>query len=178
MVKTEIVNVVATASLGTPIDLGKLTESIEIVYSSVVYRGKVAYLKTPEMIGKVSVFFSGKMISAGTKSEAQSFKELEIVQQFLIKKGYIKPTELKPIVQNIVSTVDFGESLDLEKLSENIKAIYEPEQFPGAIVRIEKPFKTTILFFASGKAVITGLKSSEQIEPTIQLIKQLIESSQ
>jgi transcription initiation factor TFIID TATA-box-binding protein len=58
--------------------------------------------------------------------------------------------------------------------SEKTRAIYEPEQFPGAILRLKEPFKTTILIFASGKAVITGLKSSIQIEPIVQQLKELL----
>jgi len=35
--------------------------------------------------------------------------------------------------------------------------MYEPEQFPGLIIRMEKP-KVVLLFFASGKIVCTGAK--------------------
>lgn len=178
MIKTEIVNVVATASLGTPIDLEQLRKFNEIFHDSDVYGGKVAYFKTSGMCGKVSIFFSGKMISVGTKSEAQSFKELEIAQQFLMKKGYAKLTELKPIVQNIVAMVNFGEKLNLGKLCEYPKTIYEPEQFPGAILRLDNPFKVSVLLFASGKAVIAGLRSSRQIEPIISILTQIIKSNQ
>jgi len=48
----------------------------------------------------------------------------------------------------------------MERILETTKAIYEPEQFPGAILRLKEPFKTSMLIFASGKVVITGLKSS------------------
>lgn len=177
MIKTEIVNVVATASLGTPIDLGNLTQCAEIVYSPFIYRGKVAYLKTKNMCGKVSIFQSGKMISVGTKSETKAFKELKLAMSFLAERNLAKKIELQPKTQNMVVTADFGVSLDLEKLCETEKAIYEPEQFPGVILKIERPFKTSILLFASGKAVITGLKCSEQIKPTIQQLNKLIESN-
>jgi transcription initiation factor TFIID TATA-box-binding protein len=118
------------------------------------------------------------MIGVGTKSEPQAFHELATAMNFLIEKGYAKPVELKPQTHNIVATADFEKSLNLEKLSETSKAIYEPEQFPGAILRFEKPYKTSILVFASGKVVIAGLKSSGQIEPTLQQLEQFIESSE
>ena len=38
------------------------------------------------------------------------------------------------------------------------KTMYEPEQFPGLIYRMEEP-KVVILLFASGKLVCTGAKT-------------------
>ncbi len=130
------------------------------------------------MEGKVSIFTSGKMISVGTRSEAQAFRELKIAYKFLLNEGLAKKIDLLPDIQNLVITADLGKTINLEEFSEKIRAIYEPEQFPGAILRLDKPFKTSILIFASGKVVITGLKSSKQIEPTIQMLKQLIQSNQ
>lgn len=178
MTKTEIVNVVVTASMDQPMDFSKLKEFPEIAHSPNVYRGKVAYFKTAGMQGKVSIFQSGKMISAGTKSEAQALEELQSAMNFIVKRNLAENVELKPKIQNLVVLADLETSLDLETISKNLKAVYEPEQFPGAILRLEVPFKTSILIFASGKTVITGLKTSTQIEPTIKELTHLIESNQ
>ena len=178
MAEIQIVNVVATASFGQELDFYELRKCKEIFHDPDVYHGKVAYFKETTMKGKISLFQSGKMISVGTKSESLAFKELEIARDFLIEKGFIKPVELQPKTQNLVVTAVFRMNLSLEELSEILNAIYEPEQFPGAILRIKKPFKSSVLVFASGKVVITGLKSSVQIEPTIQYLKKLIETNQ
>lgn len=178
VVSTSIVNVVATASLDQRIDFNILKKYKQISYRAEKYGGRVAYLKTKEMKGKVSIFLNGKMISVGTITEFQAIKELGLAMKFLVEKKLAKWVELQPIIQNVVFVADFQANLELENLSEDLKAIYEPEQFPGAILRLKEPFKTSILLFASGKAVITGLKSSEQIEPTIQLLKQLLELNQ
>ena len=176
MIKTEIVNVVATASLGPRIEFGEIGGFKEILHDSKVYGGRVAYFKTKKMQGRISVFNSGKMISVGTKNERQAFKELEVAKQFLVNKGFAKQIKLQPQIHNLVVAADLEKSLNLEELSEKLGAIYEPEQFPGVILRSKKPFKATILLFASGKAVIAGLKSSEQIGSTIQKLEQLVES--
>ena len=176
--QARIVNVVATASLNQVLDFCQLKRYKEIYYNSNIYGGRLAYFKTKEMEGKISIFSSGKMISAGTKSEDQAFKELRLAMKFLVEKNIAKTVELDSKVQNLVLTADFGMNLDLENLSENLRAIYEPEQFPGAILRLEEPFKASILIFASGKTVIAGLKSQTQIEPTIEVLKGLIESNQ
>ncbi len=125
------------------------------------------------MKGKVSIFASGKMISAGTKSEKEAARELEYVKDFLVEKGLIRPTVLKQKVENIVVTVNFRKSIGLEELCGNYEMVYEPDQFPGAILKIEA-YKATVLIFASGKAVITGLKASNQIKPVVREIVDII----
>jgi len=48
-----------------------------VTYDQEIYGGRVACLRLPEMRGMVSVFFSGKMISLGTRSEDAAAKSLE-----------------------------------------------------------------------------------------------------
>jgi transcription initiation factor TFIID TATA-box-binding protein len=174
MVKVQIVNVVATASINQQVDFEKLKVYGEIFHDSDVYGGRVAYFKTKQMEGKVSIFLSGKMISVGTKKEAQAQKELMLAKQFLVDKGLIQDVELRTKTQNMVITVDFEQPINLEEFSEKTRAIYEPEQFPGAIIRIKQPLKASVLIFSSGKIVIAGLTSSEQIEKIIDKIKELL----
>lgn len=178
MVKKEIVNVVATASINQRLDFEKLRDFKEISHNSNVYGGRVAYFKTEKMEGKVSIFNSGQMISVGTKSESKAFHELELAKKFLTKKRFVKPVEINPQTRNIVATADFETSVNLERLCENSKAIYEPEQFPAAILRLREPHHSSILIFTSGKVVITGLTSSSQIDPVVQQIRELIETNQ
>ena len=175
--KAIIVNVVATASVDQETDLVALKKFNEIFHNSDVYGGRVAYFKSPRMQGKVSIFPSGKMISVGTTSEEKAISELAQTKEFLIEKQLIAKAKIfQTRIQNIVVTADFGTSIDLEELSKRNKMIYEPEQFPGAILRIEELHKATILLFASGKVVITGLRSSKYIEPTINQLASVINS--
>jgi len=174
LTKTTIVNVVATASLSQELDLDELGKFSEILHDSEIYGGRVAYFKSSDMNGKVSFFASGKMISVGTTSEKEAFYELEHARKFLVENCFTKLAQIQPKIRNIVVVADFGENVNLEELSKNCKMIYEPEQFPGGILRIEEPFKATILIFASGKIVITGLKSSNQIKPTAQKLANVV----
>lgn len=174
MVKAKIVNVVATAFVNQPLDFSKLKEMKDIVYNPNVYGGRVAYFKTSIMQGQVSFFNSGKMISAGTKSEKRAFEELTYAMMFLVMNGFIKEVELHPQIQNIVMMADFEKSISLEQLAEKTDCIYEPEQFPGAILKIEKPYKASVLIFASGKTIIAGLKRSKQIKPILQRLRNIL----
>jgi transcription initiation factor TFIID TATA-box-binding protein len=145
------------------------------VHDPEIYGGRVAYFKSPGMIGKVIIFPSGKLISVGTKDEKGAFNELKGTEAFLAGKNIIEPTVLEPKIQNIVAVIDFEQSVNLEELARNSKMIYEPEQFPGGILKLDEPYKATILIFATGKAVITGARSSSQIEPLVKKIANTIE---
>lgn len=66
-----------------------------------------------------------------------------------------------PTLQNIVSTVNLGVTLDLKKIALHARnAEYNPKRFAAVIMRIREP-RTTALIFSSGKMVCTGAKSEE-----------------
>lgn len=77
-------------------------------------------------------------------------------------------------VQNIVATSSLGKPVSLTKLARsNSNTEYNPEQFPGLVLRIKKP-KSAVLVFSSGNLVCTGTKSVAQVKEVInQVIKQL-----
>merc|ERR1711972_428789 len=70
-------------------------------------------------------------------------------------------SEIVPQLQNIVSTVSLGCTLDLKKIALHARnAEYNPKRFAAVIMRIRDP-RTTALIFSSGKMVCTGAKSEE-----------------
>ena len=77
-------------------------------------------------------------------------------------------------VQNIVATASLGKPVSLTKLARTqTNTEYNPEQFPGLVLRIKKP-KSAVLVFSSGNLVCTGTKSLSQVKEVIgQVIKQL-----
>jgi transcription initiation factor TFIID TATA-box-binding protein len=52
--------------------------------------------------------------------------------------------------------------------------MYEPEQFPGLIYRMDDP-KVVILIFASGKLVCTGAKKEEDVPRAVAKLQKLLE---
>lgn len=179
-----IVNVVATASLDHPVDLESLSCLFPhiVIYDPEVYPPPApAYFKSKGMQGKVSIFPSGKMISVGTDSEEKAKHELMLVADRL---RWAKLAEMKtaPKIENIVATADLGFKPDLEKMSITAepKVVYEPERFPGAIIRLSIPkdaIQATVLLFASGKMVCVGLKKSEDVHAVIQKLLYAIAQS-
>jgi len=84
-----------------------------------------------------------------------------------------KKTSLK--VQNIVATTSLGKPVSLTKLARTqSNTEYNPEQFPGLVIRIKEP-KTSALIFSSGKVVCTGARSMDKVEESIKKIIKSLE---
>jgi transcription initiation factor TFIID TATA-box-binding protein len=77
-------------------------------------------------------------------------------------------------VQNIVATTSLGKEVSLTKLARSqSNTEYNPEQFPGLVLRVAKP-KSAVLVFSSGNLVCTGTKSVAQVKEVIkEVIKQI-----
>ena len=93
-----------------------------------------------------------------------------------LKNGGIVITskpELK--VQNIVASANLGGMIDLESSAYTLeRTMYEPEQFPGLIYRMEEP-KVVLLLFASGKLVCTGARKEEDVYKAVKKLHQKLE---
>ena len=77
-------------------------------------------------------------------------------------------------IENIVATVILDQTLDLNLIESRVPNVtYQPDQFPGLILRLEKP-KTTALIFKSGKMVVTGAKSTSQLIDAVKKIIKLL----
>lgn len=76
-------------------------------------------------------------------------------------------------IQNMVFTGDLNRELNLEALSIGLgleTVEYEPEQFPGLVYK-PKEFGSTVLLFASGKAVITGVAEKKTAQEAFDSVK-------
>lgn len=161
----KIRNVVATANLYQYIDVTKFIEYSWGIYDLECYGGRCGYVKDDHIPGRVTVFLSGKMISIGGKSIPESVQQLEYTKGILIREKFIKEISLEPKVQNVVATVDVKSKIDLNKMSSTFTGFsFIPEQFPAGIYK--SLVGPTCLIFASGKIVIAGAKSEEEITAT------------
>jgi len=77
-------------------------------------------------------------------------------------------------VVNIVVSSSLQHDIPLEKMAATLSNTeYNPEQFPGLVIRIKEP-KTSALIFSSGKIVCTGARSMDKVKESIkQIIKSL-----
>ena len=160
----KISNIVVTADLKQKIDIASFNEYEHLSSNLDLYA--CGYVQTPTMNGKVTVFGSGKLISIGTKSPEGSIKELKKASKILQKYGLSKSIKITPQLRNIVGKFDLGKKLPIETLARTLpKCMYEPEQFPGLIYPIEG--SCTTLLFASGKGVIAGAKTIEELNKAL-----------
>ncbi|MBI4141919.1 TATA-box-binding protein [Candidatus Woesearchaeota archaeon] len=96
------------------------------------------------------------------------------------QKGKTKQKEVKKDkreieVVNIVVSASLGHDIPLEKMAATLSNTeYNPEQFPGLVIRIKEP-KTSALIFSSGKIVCTGARTMANVHESIRKIIKSLE---
>ncbi len=167
-------NVVASATLNQKVDLNAVVKG----YPGVEYRpeqfpGLVFRLKRPKTA--TLIFNSGKMVCTGAKSEKEARRAVMKVIKELKKGGIIIISKPELKIQNIVASANLCGMIDLEKAAYSLgKTMYEPEQFPGLIYRMDEP-KVVILLFASGKLVCTGAKKEQDVYDAVHKLHGILE---
>jgi len=170
----EIVNVVASATIDQKLDLNDIQKKFPLVeYNPEQFPGAVFRLKSPKT--STLLFSTGKMVCTGSKSESLAVKAVDLVVNELRKGGIKIKKNAVTTVQNIVSSINLGGKVHLEKAARTLpRSMYEPEQFPGVIHRMVDP-KTVILIFASGKLVCTGGKTEKDVYRSVHNLHSLLE---
>ena len=72
-------------------------------------------------------------------------------------------------VKNVVATahVDIKDRLDLAQIAKTLELEYDPDRFPGIVMRVEEP-KATLLIFSTAKMVITGLRRTQDAQGAVE----------
>jgi transcription initiation factor TFIID TATA-box-binding protein len=170
-----IVNIVASVNLNQSLDLNSIIKAVpRIMYKPQQFPGAIFKLKEPKTAHLL--FRTGKMVCTGAKSGRHAKRAVMKVIQLLKENSILivgKPT-IK--VVNIVASARLGGQVDLEKAIFVLeRTMYEPEQFPGLIYRMNEP-KVVILIFTTGELVITGAKTVQVIyQATAKLQRKLEE---
>lgn len=166
-------NVVASGTLGHRIDLNAIMKSFpNVEYNPKKFPGLVFRLRRPKTT--TLIFNSGKMICTGARSEKLARSAIRRVVRLLRENGIVLLSEVQIEVVNIVATVDLGVGVDLELADFTLdNVMYEPEQFPGLIYRMQEP-KVVFLIFASGKLVCTGGRSEASVSEAVEKIGKIL----
>ena len=172
-----IQNVVASATLNQKVDLNSVVKSnAGVEYRPEQFPGLVFRIKRPKTA--TLIFNSGKMVCTGAKSEKEARRAVMKVIKELKKGGIIIISKPELKIQNIVASVSLGGRVELEQAVGTLgKAMYEPEQFPGLIYRMDEP-KVVILIFASGNLVCTGGKKEQDIYDAVHKLHRILEEEQ
>jgi transcription initiation factor TFIID TATA-box-binding protein len=171
--KIIIQNCVASVNLYTTINLVSIFQQLvdveehEVRYNPEQFPGLILKILDPKVSSLV--FSSGKLVITGAKS-------IDLVNQGVLKiigilknVGTIIESEPEIIIQNIVASGNFNKrTINLELAAMWLdKSMYEPEQFPGLIYRLENP-KTVLLLFQSGNMVCTGAKTEQMVHDAVR----------
>jgi len=172
-----IENVVGAATLNQRIDLNAVVKGNPgVEYRPEQFPGLVFRLKRPKTA--TLIFNSGKMVCTGAKSENEARRAVMRVIKELKKIGIViihKP-EIK--IVNMIASANLGGIIDLEKAAYTLrKTMYEPEQFPGLIYRMQEP-QVVILLFASGKLVCTGAKHEQNVYEAVSKLHKTLEEKE
>jgi len=169
-----IQNVVASASLKQTLNLNSIVRAFPSVeYRPEQFPGLVYRLNKPKT-GNL-IFSSGKMVCTGARSERLAKRAAMKVIDELKKNGIVIVGKPDINIQNIVASGNVFGRIDLEKTTYALKrTMYETEQFPGLIYRMDYP-RTVMLLFASGKFVCTGAKSESQVHEAVKNLQENLE---
>lgn len=175
--KYTIVNLVASSNLNATLDLYNLAITIpNIEYEPEQFPGAILKLKEPKV--SMLLFKNGKVICSGASNESQIELGIRKAAKLIheIQKNVKVPNKVEYTVVNLVATANLNQTLDLFKTAMSLDNVeYEPEQFPGAILRIEDP-KITLLLFKNGKVICAGAKKEALLRKGLQKAQELIAS--
>lgn len=155
----QIQNIIATSDFGCQLNLTDIHLKIpETKYNPNKFSGLTLQIHTPRATAQL--FRTGKIVCLGTKCETdlhlagyEFAKILSYLGYNAIFNGFI--------IKNMVASCDVGFKIRIEQLTRNVGGIYVPELFPALDYKLNN---VTVLIFHSGKVIITGAKTKEEIE--------------
>jgi transcription initiation factor TFIID TATA-box-binding protein len=165
---------------------GVIAESIDLVeFSSKVKNCELNKKRFPGAVYRIAdpkiaclIFSSGKIVITGVRNDQALKDGLAIVIKSLKEAG-IKPLkEPRVAVTNMVCSYNLDRYINLNKMAvtlniENVE--YEPEQFPGLVYRIKDP-KIVVLIFSSGKIILTGGKTLDDVRKGLDVLEKKLDS--
>ena len=166
-----IENVVASTDIEQELALENLAMDLTgSDYDPDNFPGLVYRIQDPKAANLI--FRSGKIVCTGATSVDGVHTALNIVCEKLRTLGIDVIDTPEITVQNIVSGADLDTQLNLNAVAiglglEDIE--YEPEQFPGLVYRIDDP-DVVVLLFGSGKAIITGAKTTDDAATALKTV--------
>lgn len=171
----KIVNLVASSSLKTGLDLYNLATAIpEVEYEPEQFPGAILKMSEPRV--SLLLFKNGNIIVSGASSEKNIKIAIKKASKIIneVQKDVPIRDRVNYKIVNLVATSNLNKQIDLFNAAVTLENIeYEPEQFPGAIVRIFNP-KLTILLFKNGKLICAGAKSEEDIVKGLSKLKKIL----
>lgn len=171
----QIQNIVATVNTRCKLDLKNISyNSKNSEYNPKRFYAVVMRIREPRTTALI--FSSGKIVCVGAKCEEHSKIAARKYARIIQKLGYpVKFTDFK--IRNMVASCNVGFTIRLESLTlvHHSLCSYEPELFPGAVFRLKIP-KIVVIIFVSGKLVLMGAKTKDDIFTAFNKIYPIVQS--
>jgi transcription initiation factor TFIID TATA-box-binding protein len=163
--KTEITNIVATARLSSTLVLKDcLSKLPHAVYDSAIFPA-IRYKPDMEKSLAFLIYSTGSVVIAGSKAIADIKPSCDVLA------GQLGVTCKDVVVRNIVGMLAVGREMILENVAKLENVEYNPENFPGARLRIQGVLPA-FLVFKSGRCIIAGSRSMDEFdESAVRLVK-------
>ncbi|MEM1893942.1 MAG: hypothetical protein QXV16_02165, partial [Candidatus Anstonellales archaeon] len=129
----------------------------------------------------VLLFRNGRIVIVGSKSQNDIKETIVQLVNDLNARGVIRSNTTltaDTIKYNIPNYVALGElefSIDLDNLltDPDLNLEYEPEQFPGIMIWIDK-YNSTALVFRNGKIILSGNRDIESMNRSFSYLKEVL----
>lgn len=172
----KVINIVVLAKMAfrkenTKIDFFELEKNIE---AKRLNRFPCVLFKIDNI--SIILFKNGKAIITGLKKH----EEIDVIsgkmEKMLRNKGKLDFINLTTEIQNLVIMSRLGKLINLELACLTLtNCLYEPEQFPAAIVK--PPLGGTFLIFSNSKIIGLGMRSMEMVKKSLKyLINEIFEN--
>lgn len=137
----------------------KKVEAKKAVVKKTEKKVEAKVTKKPEVVKKAA-----KVAAPVKEVKKVESKALPVVSA---PKSSLSDEKPNTKIVNIVISTSLEHKIPLERLIMDLpNTEYNPEQFPGLIMKIREP-RASFLIFSSGKIVCTGTKSLEEVELAI-----------
>ncbi|OHT11296.1 TATA-box-binding protein [Tritrichomonas foetus] len=164
-------NLVACVEFGVPFDLYTIAQTVRNAEYN-PRRFPAVILRISEPKATALIFGGGKMNIVGCKNRDDAYLAARKFGKIMKKLKY-KVKLQNFCVKNIVATAACNFKVGLDKIANHPSyrslTRYNPEVFSGLIYKVPKP-RVTLLIFASGKIILTGAKTTQELSEAAEWI--------
>lgn len=172
MAEINIENIIATTKLANKFEIKSLSKTIEDANNNQGdFPGLVLHFKDPKTAS--FILETGKILLTGGKNISEIEETIEKTKTKIKDAGFSVFEKSDISILNIVASSTFYKELNLVNMSKNPllgNVEYNPERFPGIIIRTDDKDAVVILF-NSGKVVCTGFRKIEDASNSINKIE-------
>jgi transcription initiation factor TFIID TATA-box-binding protein len=172
----KVENLVFTCKLSSRLNLRDVTTKSrgKCSYNPKKFAAAIQRYSDPKIA--VLMFSPGKFVCTGSKKDDQAIFIVDDVVSGLKENGYDSIYIERFDIQNVVCRALLGVPIDCDLLAaeRSGECNYEPDLFPGVVMRYEPIKPVTVLVFKSGKMVLTGAKSETEARSHFNTLYEII----